>query len=279
MHHFSSIDSPKFAIHRFCANMWSAVGHSQICWCPFRYPWKMQGLFQLPSSNKVYSTCWVWEKMILGLWATKLGDLQQASTMHCFHLRIQAMISDSFRMIAPSTQPVDWLLPGRKTPSFAPFAAAKGSSKWERFQNGPAFYWKKGQWAERGSQTIQPPANPRGLASFFTLKWLTVWGNHEMRHHETMKINMEVLWFPDASARGLASFHIEVFRCQIHSGDFWGPTSGCRFQFHYSQIQSGDRFPCKHAPAGFGLDPWFKNIRGVPYFQIDLINGFRISIW
>ena len=60
---------------------------------------------------------------------------------------------------------------------------------------------------------------------------------------------------------------LRCFRCQIHSGDFWGPTSGCRFQFHYSQIQSGDRFPCKHAPAGFELDPWFKNIRGVPYFS------------
>jgi hypothetical protein len=62
-----------------------------------------------------------------------------------------------------------------------------------RSKKGRHFIEKQGQWAERGSQTIQPPANPRGLASFFTLKWLTVWGNHEMRHHETMKINMEVL--------------------------------------------------------------------------------------
>ena len=190
MHHFSSIDSPKFAIHRFCANMWSAVGPSQICWCPFRYPWKMQGLFQLPSSNKVYSTCWAWEKMILGLWATKLGDLQQASTMHCFHLRIQAMLSDSFRMIAPSTLPVDWLLPGRKTPSGAPFAAAKGSSKWEPFQKGPAFYWKTGAVGGKGQSDNPTTRQPARIGEFLYTEMANSLGkpwnappwNHENQH-------------------------------------------------------------------------------------------------
>ena len=32
--------------------------------------------------------------------------------------------------------PVDWLLPGRKSPSCAHIAATKGSSKWEPFENG-----------------------------------------------------------------------------------------------------------------------------------------------